>query len=510
MNYSNNKRIAKNTFYLYVRMFLVMLVSMYTVRVVLGILGIEDYGVYGAIGGLITSLAFVTSVLANASQRFFSVGLGEQNDKKMSTTFSMMLWLYLIAGVVGFFLFETLGRWFLLNKMIIPEGRMDAAMWVFHCMILSFVISLVNAPYNALIIAHERMTVYAYVGILDVSLKLLIVYLLAYFPFDKLKLYAILLIFTSLIITVIYVIYCLKRFKESRFKFVWDFNIFKDVFSFSSWTLFGSVSYICNTQGINLMLNVFFGPIANAAYSIGNQIKSLVNQFSGNFYAAVRPSLMKAYSSNSFDYVNDLFFYSSKIVFVLLFIIVFPIYRGIYFLLELWLGSVGEYMVEFIQLMLIYAIILSMSDPITTVIQAANKVKTYYLIVDSFTLLTLPFTYIVFKLGAPPTYAFYISILVFLVAHFIRLYLFMPLTSVSIAQYSKIIIFPIILVIVISTFVSIMINLVINNLIMNKFFIYVILLASNFFIAFTSCLYIMLNKAERAKVVQLIKNKIHK
>lgn len=491
-------------------MLLVMVVSMYTVRIVLKTLGVEDYGVYGAIGGVITSLSFLTSVLANASQRFFSVGLGENNEKKLKSTFSMMFWLYLIAGIIAICLLETIGRWFLLNKMTIPDARMDAAMWIYHCMIFSFVISLINAPYQAIIIAHERMTVYAYVGIIDVILKLLIVYFLVLSPVDKLKLYAVLLFLTNFISTSIYVVYCLKSFSESRVKVLWDKSIFKDVTSFSSWTLFGSASYICNTQGINLMLNVFFGPIANAAYSIGSQVKTLVNLLSGNFYAAVRPPLMKAYSGKKFDYVNNLFFYSSKFIFVLLFVVVFPVYQGIPFLLKIWLGEAGDYMVDFVRLMLIYAIILSMSDPITTIIQAANKVKSYYLIVDSFTLLTLPMSYIAFRFEESPLYAFYISILVFLVAHYIRLRILRPLTNISIFYYSKVIILPIFVVLLLSICLSLIASTSIHLLNLNNILVEIALLLVNFFVAVLVSSFIVFTKDERSKVFQLFRSKIHK
>ena len=505
-----NNQIAKNTIFLYIRMLLIMLVSVYTVRIVLSALGLDDYGVYGAIGGLITSLSFVTSVLANASQRFFSMGIGEGDNSKLSKTFSMMFWIYLIAGIIVICLFETLGLWFLETKMIIPDGRHNAAQWVFHFMILSFLVSLVNAPYQALIISHERMSIYAYVGIIDVILKLLIAFLLQWLPFDKLKLYSILLFLTSLVTTSIYICYCLRNFLEARVRFIWDSKIFKDVFFFSSWTMFGSFSYICNTQGINLLLNVFFGPLANTAYSIGNQIKSLVNQFSSNFYSAARPALLKAYASHDLINVNGLFFFSSRFIFVLLFIIVYPLFLNIDFVLTLWLGSVGDYMSEFVRLMLVYAVVLSMSDPITTVIQAANKVKVYYLIVDTFTLLTLPLTYIAFKLSLPASIAFYISIVIFIIAHLIRLFLFRPLTGISIISYIKKIVFPVLIVSIISIILSTLVRTGVCSNQMNEILCNFILILMDTIIGFVTTFYIILNKSERIKIYSFIKNKISK
>ena len=491
-------------------MLLIMLVSVYTVRIVLSTLGVEDYGIYGAIGGVIASLSFVTSVLANASQRFFSIGIGEKNVDKLSKTFSMMFWIYLIAGAIAVCLFEYLGLWFIENKMTIPDGRIDVALWVFHFMILSFLLSLINAPYQALLISHERMSIYAYVGIVDVVLKLLVAFLLQWIPIDKLKLYSILLFCTSIITTTIYIVYCLKNFVESKIRFVWETKIFKDVFSFSSWTLFGSISFICNTQGINLLLNVFFGPIANAAYSIANQVKSLVNQFSSNFYSAARPPLIKAYAACDINYVNELFFYSSRFIFVLLFIIVFPLFLNIDFVLTIWLGTVGEYMSEFVRLMLIYAIIVSMSDPITAVIQAANKVKKYYLIVDTFTLFSLPLTYVAFKFSFSASVAFYISIIIFVIAHFIRLKLFRPLTGVSIVDYIKKIIIPIMFVLIVSILFSFITRLVFCNIHLNTVFNNSICIITDAIIGCITTFYLIFNKSERGKIINFIKCKICK
>lgn len=486
-------------------MLLIMVVSMYSVRVVLATLGLEDYGVYGAIGGLIASLSFVTSVLANACQRFFSVGIGKKDNKKLADTFSMMFWLYVIAGIFAVFLFGTIGQWFIENKMTIPDGRMDASLWVFHFMILSFVVSLVNAPFQALIVAHERMSIYAYIGILDVVLKLVIVFILQWGSFDKLKLYSVLLFGTSIITTSIYVIYSIVNFAEARVRLIWNSTIFKDVFAFSSWTLFGSVSFICNTQGINLLLNVFFGPVANAAYSIGNQVKSLVNQFSANFYSAVRPPLMKAYAAKEYSYVNDLFFYSSKFIFISLFVIAFPVFMNIEFLLAIWLDSTGEYMSEFVRLMLIYAIILSISDPITTIIQAADKVKMYYLIVDTFTLLTLPITYVAYKNACPASLAFYISIAIFWGAHFIRLWICRPLTGIKILEYSKKIILPIGYVVLVSVILSSAIRYGFEQILDRKIYNNIVLLGFDFVVGISTSFYIFLSKSERLKLINMIK-----
>lgn len=443
---STSKRIAKNTMFMYMRMFLVMAVSLYTVRIILRTLGVEDYGVYSAVGGIISSLTFITNVLAIASQRFFSVEIGKGEKGKLKETFCSMVTIYTIVGLLIILFSETVGLWFLNNKMTIPSGRETAAFWVFQCTIFSFFISVITAPHQAMIIAREKMNIYAYVGILDVLLKLLLVYLLCTIDFDKLIVYSLLILAVTIVCNSIYVLYSLINYKDSRYHFVFQPSIYKDVFGFSSWTLFGSITYMCNTQGINLVLNVFFGPAVNAAYAIGNQIKTAINSFSSNFYVAVRPVMMKSYAAEDFNYVEKLFYFSSKTIFILLFVIIFPVATHIKVILSLWLGTVGEYMVEFVILMLAYAIVLSMSDPITTIMQAANKIKHYYLYVDGFTLLTLPLSYIAFRFGANPDFAFYISIVIFVFAHIIRLYLLNKvIPSITIFDYTKRVISPIIL-----------------------------------------------------------------
>lgn len=510
-NNLKNKTIAKNTVYLYIRMFFVMIVSIYTVRVVLQSLGVVDYGVYSAIGGVIASLSFFTSVLANASQRFFSVGIGKEDSTQLRNTFSLIFWLYLFVGIIIVIVFESIGIWFINHKMTIPVDRIGASHWVFQCMVLSFLISLLTAPYEAMLIAKEKMSIYAYLGIFSVISKLIVAFLIKCSSGDRLILYAILLMISSAITNAVYLIYVSHNFKEAKVSKCWDKKIFKDVFSFSSWTLFGSVSFIINGQGINVLLNVFFGPVVNAAYAIGNQIKNVVNTFSSNFYNAVRPPLMKAYASTQIDYVKTLFYFSSKVIFILLFIVVFPVFNHIQFILQIWLGAVGDYMVEFVRLMLIYAIIISLSDPITSLIQAANRVKKYYLTVDTFTLLTLPISYVFFSFGANPTAAFYVTIFVFSIAHIIRLFVLSSVdSSFSVTYYLLVIVKPIVVGVLLTIVLSFLISNILNLIISSKLVVSVVQFAFDFIFASITSGFIVLNKSERSRVLNLIKEKIKK
>lgn len=419
---SSNSRIAKNTLYLYLRMFLTMIVSLYTVRVVIRTLSVSDYGLYGAVGGVILAFSFITGVLTNASQRFFSVELGKGSDGKVKEVFSTLFFTYLGVSIIIIILAETIGLWFFQNKMTIPEGREDAALWVYQFALLSFIVTLLTNPYQALVIADEKMNLYAFISILDVTLKLVIVYVLMIIDFDKLKLYAVLVFVSHLITNLIYIIYCRNKYPHTRLIWKVDKAMFKTVFSYSSWTLFGTVAGMCNTQGMNLLLNVFFGPVANAGYSVASQVYHTVSLFATSFYTAVKPPLIKNYAGGNYTYVQKLFQFSSKVLFILILIVVLPLLVCTEQVLEIWLGEIGDYMVAFVKLSLIYATILIISYPITAVVQAGGFVKLYHTLVDGFSILALPIVYVLFKCDFSANWAYIISIIVFALAHLLRLY----------------------------------------------------------------------------------------
>lgn len=504
MNVTNNKQIAKNTLFLYMRMFLTMGVSLYTVRVVLKTLSVEDYGIYSAVGGIILSFTFISGVLTNASQRFFSVEIGKGINGRIKEIFSTLFITYLLVSLVIIVLAETIGMWFLLNKMTIPLEREDAALWVFQFALLSFIMTLITNPFQALIISHEKMNLYAYLSILDVTLKLLIVYVLVFFNFDKLKLYAVLIFIAQVITNSIYIYYCKRKFQE--ISITWHINkgMLKTIFSYSSWTLFGTLAGMCTTQGINLILNVFFGPVANAAYSIASQIYHTVSHFATNFYTAVKPPLMKAYASGNYDYVNKLFSFSTKAIFMLLFIIILPIFVCTEEILGLWLGSVGEYMVVFVHFSLIYTIILTISYPITAVIQAGGHVKFYHGLVDGFSLLVLPITYVLFKMGYDAQWAYITSVIVFAVAHGLRMFVLkkvFPLFDVK--KYVCLFILPSALISFLLYYIMTDIKALFEGSTLNTLFICAISAIS----ALVSCIMLLLRREERSMIINIIRKK---
>lgn len=504
---SNNKRIAKNALFLYLRMFITMAVSLYTVRVVLQVLEVEDYGIYGAVGGIITAFSFISSVLDNASQRFFSFELGKGTEGRVKETFSTITIIYILVTVVIVLLAETIGIWFLQNKMTIPEGRESAAMWVFQFALLSFVVTINTTPYRAMIIAKEKMSLYAYLSIIDVVLKLLIVYLLQLFEIDKLKLYAVLMFAFSSICSLIYFFYCRVKYQETKIKWLFDKTMFKSVFSYSSWTLFGTLAGMANTQGVNIVLNIFFGPIANAAYTIASQIYHTVGTFANNFYVAVKPPLIKNYASENYDYVHRLFAFSSKALYALLCVLAIPLMVCAHEILQLWLGQVGEYMDSFVRLSLIYIVILVLSYPITAIVQAGGNVKLYHSLVDGFSLIVLPVVYILFKLGFDAHWAYITSIVLFFIAHFLRVYVLKRVFPVfDVKKYLFESIIPMVGIFAATYYVMTFAK----GLMPEGLLITILILMMTAIIVLTLCALILFSKSERKMVINLIRERISK
>lgn len=502
-NSENNKKIVKNTSYLYFRMLLIMAVSLFTVRVILQVLGAEDYGVYSAVAGFVSTLAFITSVLTHASQRFLSIAIAQENIENTKKVFGTLFFAYFISAVFVFIFTETVGLWFVMNKLVIPLDRMSSALWVYQFSILSFVMTLLMNPFQALIIAKEEMNIYAFLSIFDVMLKLVIVYLLFISTYDKLKTYALLYFISGMLVNSVYLFFCRKKYKETHFSFKIERKIFKSIFSFSSWTLFGSVAGVINTQGVNILLNVFFGPIANAAFAISSQVSNALNSLGFNFFTALRPPIVKAYACNDYLRLYRLTFIGSKSIFALMAIFIVPLFAYMPVILDLWLGKVSEYMVVFSRLMLVYTFILSMGNPLTAIAQAVGCVKPYHGIVDGVSILSLPFIYLVFSFGGKPSYAFYIIISIFALNHILRLLIVGKYACFPIKNYLKEILLPVSLVLALLAISSILIVDILSGdlfiAFLGMFLIAIITIILSIFLVF--------NSNERVKLLKYLKNK---
>lgn len=434
---TNNKRIAKNTLMLYFRMLLMMGVSLYTVRVVLSTLGEVDYGIFNVVAGVVTMFSFLSATMAGASQRFFAFELGRGDLVQLKKTFSMTMTIYLMLAVVIFILAETVGLWFLNNKMTIPAERMEAANWIFQFAILSFMVSMFVIPYNASIIAHERMNVYAWVSLVEVALKLGVVYVLVLFSVDKLKLYAVLTFVVTLLVSLMYRAYCKRKFEECRFSFYWNKPLFREIVEYSGWNLFGSLAGVFNNQGISIILNLFFGPVVNAAQAVALQVNNAINQFVTNFSTAVNPQITKYYAANQKEEMTQLVFRSSKFAYLLLFLLSMPVLLETDLILGLWLDAVPEYVAVFTQLIIIAALVDSLSTPLVTSLLATGKIRNYQLLVGGIRLLNLPLSYGILKLGYPPHTVFYFAIGFALVSLFLRLIMMRSMLAFPVGKFAK-------------------------------------------------------------------------
>lgn len=401
-NLSNNKRIAKNTLLLYLRMFVIMATQLYTSRVVLSTLGVVDYGIYNVVGGVVAMFGFLNSAMATATQRFLTFELGKKNIDGQIKIFNTSIQIHLLLAIIIFVLAETVGLWFLNHKMVIPLDRIEAAQWVFHCSIISSLIVVMSVPFNASLIAHEKMSAFAYISIIEVFLKLLIVFVLMVLDIDKLKLYAVLLLFVQTIIILIYNSYCVRKFEEIQFRRIFDKGYFKKMITFSGWNILGVGANLCSGQGVNILLNMFFGPTVNAARAVTMQAMNAISQFSSNFMMAVNPQITKSYAVNNKEYLYDLIFKSSRVTFLLMSFLVIPLLFETPFILELWLKNVPEYTVHFFRLSLIIAIFDSLSLPLSQAIGATGNLKYYQITVGGLLLLILPVSYIFLKYGGSP------------------------------------------------------------------------------------------------------------
>lgn len=420
---------------LYIRQFLIMAVSLYTSRVVLQALGVTDFGIFNVVAGMVTMFSFLMTTMASASQRYLSFNLADSNETELRKTFSLILLTYILLSVVTVVLIESVAVWFLNNKMTIPPERLVAANWVLQFAILTFVAQILSTPYLSVVIARENMDVYAYISVLDVVLKLLIVYCLTMFSYDKLVFYSFLMFVSSAFVTLLYMLYCLRNFPESRYMAYYNKRQLRDMLGFAWWNMIGTVSNLLRSQGINILLNMFFNPAVNAARGIAYQVNSAITGFSNNFYTAVRPQIIKSYASGEVERMRVLIIYSSRLAFYLMLIISLPIILNTQPLLVLWLGTPPGYTALFVQLILINALLEVFSMPLTTGLQATGNIKNYQIIVSGIYLLNLPFSYLLLKVGMPPETPMYVNIVLVVIAVLPRLWLCKKYYNLSIRQY---------------------------------------------------------------------------
>ena len=485
-------------------MFLMMAISLFTSRIVLSTLGVSDYGIYNVVGGVVAMFGLLSGSITNSITRFLTFELGKndysQLQKVFSTSLNVMMVLSFVIVVIG----EIVGIWFLNYKMNIPEGRMDAANWAFQCSLMTFVMNLISIPYNSTIVAHEKMSAFAYISIFEVIMKLLIVYSLYISPFDKLKSYVVLLLILSFVIRFIYGFYCKRHFKEATYHFVYDKVLLKNMTSFAGWNFFGQGAYMMNNQGVNIVINLFFGVTVNAARGIATQVNNAVNQFVTNFMMALNPQITKSYASGEFEEMHKLVYRGSKFSYFLMLFFLIPICLETEMILHLWLNVIPDYSVAFVRWTLIITTMGMLSNTLITALHATGKIKKYMIVVGIVEISNFPLTYLMFKFGFNPLAAYYVYFTIYLILMFLRLYLIKDLIRMKAIVYIKEVYCKVAYVTLVAFIAPSLICLVQQDSIIR--FIEVGLVSSISTVA--TVFYLGLASNERKIVIGLLKNKI--
>lgn len=501
----NNKRIAKNTLLLYVRMLFMMAVSLYTSRVVLNTLGVSDYGIYNVVGGVVAMFGFINNSMSSATQRYITFALGRGDKDNLKKVFSTALQIHVLISALIVILGETIGLWFMYEKMQIPENRMDAAFWVLQCSILSAVVMIISVPYNADIIAHEKMSAFAYISVLEAVLKLAVVFLLLISSYDRLIFYAFLILAVQVLIRFCYSHYCNKHFEETKYHKVWDKSLFKEMTGFAGWSIFGNLSSVLFGQGLNMLLNVFFGPVVNAARAIAVQVQTAIQQFVGNFQMALNPQITKTYAKGEMEEMHKLMFRSARFSFYLLFFLSLPVLFETEQILTVWLNVVPENTVIFLRIMICISLIFTLSNPLMVANQATGKVRKYQIICGSIQLLILPISYVSLKLDFPAYSVFIVHFIIELITQCIRMILLKPLIGLTMKNYLSNVYSRVILVVVLSVIIPLTIYLNMDNTALRFFLVCIMSLLSVSFVTYRVGLSQKEHEFVKSKLILILK-----
>lgn len=504
---SSNKRIAKNTMMLYLRQVLILLVSLYTVRVVLNALGVQDYGVYSVVGGIVSLFSFLSGTMSSATQRFFSFSLGQNDYLKLRHIFSVNSIIYLGIAVITLVLLETIGLWFIKEQLNVPVDRYDSAIFIYHFSVFTFIATIAKTPFVAMIIAHEDMRIYAYVSIVEAIMKLVVAYLLVYLPWDKLEIYGILLFAVAVINAVLYGGISLWKYEECQFrKFYWDKKVFLEIIGFTGWTLFGQLTTVFRNHGVTILLNQAFNPIIVAAKAIATNITSQINIFSNNFNVGLYPPIIKAYAAKEKKYMFSLIFNGSKITFFLMWIFALPFFVEMETILQIWLKEPPAYAVLFTRLALMEVLINSVSLPIATAARAPGKMKIYELTLGSIQIGIFIVSWIVLKLGGAAYSVFIVAIAANLLMFLVRLLIVSKLIQLPVKFFFKKTVLPLSGIIIISLIPTLSFDFFMpDGLLFSGLTVLVSLLIST-----TAMYFVGLDKLWRKKVLSIVTDRLNR
>lgn len=417
-------------------MLITMGVSLFTSRIILNTLGIVDFGINNVVGGVVGMFAFINASMANATSRFLTFEIGKKNKEKLIKVFKQGATIHVFLAILIIILAETFGLWFVVNKLVIPEDRLNAVFWIYQITIITCALNIINIPYISVIIAHERMNVYAYIALFDAFAKLVVVYLLTVIPFDKLILCSLLFLVITVIDWAIYHFYSKNSFKEARFRLFWDRQLFKEMSSFAGWNLFTQMAILSFSQGVSIILNIFFGPVLNAARGITDQVQNAVSSFYTNFQTALNPQIIKSYAESDKDYLKRLVMASSKYTFMLLWIFILPIVLQTPYILELWLGKIPDYTVVFIRIMLISRMVQAVGNPLSQVVYATGNIAKYQIVTNILYILVCPISYVVLKFTSSEPLIVYVILLLIEISVFVaRLYITLPILKITFVEY---------------------------------------------------------------------------
>lgn len=503
---TNNKRIAKNTLLLYFRMMLLMLVSLYTSRVNLNALGVDNFGIFAVVGGLVSMFHIVSSALTGSINRFLTFELGREDYSRLKRVFATACGIQYFLVLIVAILAETIGLWFLNNKMVIPPDRIYAANWVYQLSVLSFCLDLLTIPYTSAIIAREKMSAFAYISILQAVGKLLIAYLIMISPIDRLIWFAALLLVNSTIIRFIYIIYCKRHFEECRTSISFDPEMRREMFGFAGWNFIGTIAAIMRDYGGNIVINLFFGPAVNAARGIAGQVNGAVSSFVDNFQTALKPQITKSYASGNYDYMFDLIFQGARLSYYILLILVMPIIFNVHYILLLWLGQVPEHTEIFVILILIFSLSESLANPLITAMLATGNIKKFQIVVGGLNLLNVPMSYMILRLGGAPEFVIVVAIVISIMCEISRAILLRKLINLSVRQFIQKVYINVISVTLVALVAPLFVSREMNETFLSFILISIVSVVSTLL----SILYVGCNNKERLYVYMKAKYVINK
>lgn len=503
---NKSKAIAKNTLLLYFRMLFIMIINLYTSRLVLQVLGVTDFGIYNVLGGVVVLFTFISNPLKDACRRYLTFEIGRKDFLQLRNVFSTSVFLHAIFSLIIFILSETVGLWFLYNQLNIPEGRFSVSLWVFQFSIFTMLMSIMQSPYIADIIAHEDMKPFAYISVVEALLKLIMVLFIYYISFDKLVTYSILLATIQIFIFYLYYKYCKSRYRECHIVYVKDRVLIKKMTSFMGWTMTGGIATILNGQGLNILLNVFYDPTINAARGLALQMQGALAKFSSNFQTAINPQLTKSYASGDLIAMHKYVIYSSKYSFYMLYVLALPVMLSADFVINCWLGFVPPHTSNFFRLVVLDSLLLVLANAMITSVHATGSLKKFQIIVEFINILVLPISYVLLRTGNwEPEIVYVVFVIISLTAQIARVYIVLPMIEMYYKTYIEEVIIPIIRVVLISIIMPMVFIIFQSEAKVDFYYTIVVSVLSSFFSVFL----FGMNRNERKYIIHNIPRYIH-